>query len=303
MATLYVLHDRQCDKVEVGLELTIGRSYSNRLRLEGAEISRAHAIIYRRGTEYIIRDLDSKNGVRVNGVRKAKHVLERSDRLTVGKYVMLFDPPEPVDLSEWLDDRKPEDTGAGYDTALQRRHQHCPVRVIEDSFVDSQVAENFSIARASLSLRFAHQAIVRLGGEKDAEEVCRRALDWAVDSFAAQRGLIALNKDGEPATVAMFDVKNGEEILIHQRILDWLAKKGEALISVEAWEEGEDENARRKVSKDAHRMGISLMKGDRPRGFVYLESDPPVPPFTLDDLQKLFCIGIVTSRRLDDVES
>ena len=49
MSRLFFIQQDRRECIDIGLELTIGRSYSNRLRLEGADISRAHAIIYRRG--------------------------------------------------------------------------------------------------------------------------------------------------------------------------------------------------------------------------------------------------------------
>lgn len=77
----------------MGQELTIGRGYSNLLRLEGDEISRVHAIIYRRNGDFIVRDLDSKNGVFLNGNKVSYAQLGPGDRLQVGKYKMVFDPP------------------------------------------------------------------------------------------------------------------------------------------------------------------------------------------------------------------
>lgn len=85
-------------EIEMGQELTIGRGYSNLLRLEGDEISRVHAIIYRRNGDFIVRDLDSKNGVFLNGNKVSYAQLGPGDRLQVGKYKMVFDPPPSHDF-------------------------------------------------------------------------------------------------------------------------------------------------------------------------------------------------------------
>jgi hypothetical protein len=302
MSRVYVLHGRQCEIVEVGLELTIGRSYSNRLRLEGGDISRAHAIIYRRGDEFVLRDLDSKNGVSVNGQNKSKHVLKAGDTLSIGTYILLFDPTEPVDLSKWLPSAEESDERrASFDTEVQQRHQHCPLSTIEKSFSENQLTDDISIPKAAGPLRFAFQAITRLGDENDRDEVCQRALDWAVECFAVQRGIVALAEgdDTKPRTVAMYDANKKGEILIHQRILEWLFERGEALISVK-----EPDGAIAKGGHDgggAHRIAMPLNPDGEVRGFIYLENDPPAPPFTCDDLQQLFCIALVTSRRLEEM--
>ncbi len=83
----------------MGQELTIGRGYSNLLRLEGDEISRVHAIIYRRNNDFIVRDLDSKNGIFVNGSKVACAHLGPGDRLQVGKYKMIFNPPTDFEVN------------------------------------------------------------------------------------------------------------------------------------------------------------------------------------------------------------
>lgn len=86
----------------MGQELTIGRGYSNLLRLEGDEISRVHAIIYRRNEDFILRDLDSKNGVFLNGSKVSHAPLGPGDKLQVGKYRMVFNPPQTFDLDAFV---------------------------------------------------------------------------------------------------------------------------------------------------------------------------------------------------------
>lgn len=302
MSRLYVIHDRQCEIIDIGLELTIGRSYSNRLRIEGPDASRAHAIIYRRGDEFIVRDLDSKNGISINDKRQGKRVLKPGDRITISTYTLIFDPPEPVDLSAWLsEDQQVEAREGVNDTLVQKTHQHCPPEIIEKSFADSQITEDISIARAGLSLRFAHQIITRLLDDSTQEAVCKSALDWAIELFAAHRGMVSFRKcvDDKPHTVAIFDLKDKGAILIHQRILEWL-QKGEAVISVESSDDVVTEDS--KSLSRAYRIAMPLAIGEKSFGFIYLESDPPVAPFAIDDLQRLFCLARVTSRRLEELE-
>ncbi len=98
MPKLVIFAKGKAREIEMGQELTIGRGYSNLLRLEGEEISRVHAILYRRNQDFILRDLDSKNGVFVNGNRVVTATLDAGDRLQVGKYNMVFNPPEGFDF-------------------------------------------------------------------------------------------------------------------------------------------------------------------------------------------------------------
>lgn len=102
MPKLVVIAKGKPREIEMGQELTIGRGYSNLLRLEGDEISRVHAIIYRRNGDFILRDLDSKNGVFLNGNKINHAQLDSGDRVQVGKYKMIFNPPANFDLQGFV---------------------------------------------------------------------------------------------------------------------------------------------------------------------------------------------------------
>jgi DNA-binding NtrC family response regulator len=65
----------------------IGRGEDCDVRLEGAELSRRHALLLRDGPRWIVRDLGSKNGLYCNGERGTEHALEGGDVLRVGDWV------------------------------------------------------------------------------------------------------------------------------------------------------------------------------------------------------------------------
>ncbi|MFH1810291.1 MAG: adenylate/guanylate cyclase domain-containing protein [Pseudomonadota bacterium] len=70
---LVVAHDGK--EYPVGMEpLFFGRDQKNTIMLLSAKASRQHAVIYRRGDTYMVRDLHSLNGVELNGraVRQAQ---------------------------------------------------------------------------------------------------------------------------------------------------------------------------------------------------------------------------------------
>ncbi|MBI5877330.1 MAG: FHA domain-containing protein [Chloroflexi bacterium] len=70
--------------------LTIGRDPGCDLRLNDRQVSRRHARIVRHSSGYAIHDLDSPNGVRVQG-RKVESVLLRDgDRIEIGRARLVF---------------------------------------------------------------------------------------------------------------------------------------------------------------------------------------------------------------------
>jgi hypothetical protein len=73
--------------------LTIGRSDSADIKVEGDYISRIHSRILRIGMDSVIEDADSKNGTRVNGEIVQRHVLKHGDLIRVGTANFRFVDP------------------------------------------------------------------------------------------------------------------------------------------------------------------------------------------------------------------
>ena len=70
--------------------LTIGRDPSNDLVLPDAMVSRRHAVIEQRGTQYFLRDCNSANGSVVNGDRVSERGLRDGDLVAIGSMRLLF---------------------------------------------------------------------------------------------------------------------------------------------------------------------------------------------------------------------
>jgi hypothetical protein len=71
--------------------LTIGRLPESNIVLADPNVSRSHAEIRPRGLGYVLVDLGSTNGSRVNGVRVGEHVLVDGDELAFGGTRMRFE--------------------------------------------------------------------------------------------------------------------------------------------------------------------------------------------------------------------
>lgn len=69
----------------------IGRSRQCDLTLEDSNISRRHAELRQRGNEYLVVDLDSTNGVEVNGKKVKTKTLQNGDVLTLGTTRVRFE--------------------------------------------------------------------------------------------------------------------------------------------------------------------------------------------------------------------
>src|SRR5262245_60894317 len=70
--------------------MLVGRDADCPIQLDGDQISRKHAEIGREGVVARVRDLDSKNGVYVNGVRVTEAVIGPGALLRFGEWIGLL---------------------------------------------------------------------------------------------------------------------------------------------------------------------------------------------------------------------
>lgn len=80
----------------VDQEVSIGRELDNALRLSDPSISRHHCVVRRSGEGYEIEDLQSANGVLLNGNKVASSPLQDGDRITLGQLQITFSDPVAV---------------------------------------------------------------------------------------------------------------------------------------------------------------------------------------------------------------
>ena len=70
--------------------MTIGRRPDSDIFLDDVTVSRDHALLVRRGSDYWLDDCGSLNGTYVNRQRVDSHRLEDGDELQIGKYKLTF---------------------------------------------------------------------------------------------------------------------------------------------------------------------------------------------------------------------
>lgn len=80
----------------------IGRDSSNDIVLADDFVSKQHAVIHVEGGEIFVRDLNSHNGCRVNGVGRHIAKLELGDRLEIGPYTFFLQSTPPSGAKAWV---------------------------------------------------------------------------------------------------------------------------------------------------------------------------------------------------------
>lgn len=74
---------------------TIGRDIDNMIQLVHEAVSKHHAVIVHNGDAWHIEDLDSTNGVLVNGTRVVRAELKEGDTVKIGSFELIFEMNVP----------------------------------------------------------------------------------------------------------------------------------------------------------------------------------------------------------------
>ena len=135
---------------------TIGRRPGHDLQLAGAEVSRDHAEIALDAGRHVLRDLGSRYGTFVNGVRVTERMLEHGDRVECGR------------------------SGAAFVFMLDEAAGAAPPAAASRDF--HQVATLLDALR-------------QMGGRRVVDEVLVLVLDAAIEATGAERGFIMLADD------------------------------------------------------------------------------------------------------------
>src|SRR6476469_5088486 len=84
-------------------EVILGRALETDVRINDTQVSRQHAKIIavhdaeRNVTDYILNDLDSRNGTFLNGRRVRRERLDNGDKITIGDTILRFDQLDEID--------------------------------------------------------------------------------------------------------------------------------------------------------------------------------------------------------------
>jgi pSer/pThr/pTyr-binding forkhead associated (FHA) protein len=71
-------------------EVTVGRAEDSDIRLHSQRASRLHAHLRRQGTDYMICDNDSHNGILLNGIRIHSATLREGDVIQMADSAFIF---------------------------------------------------------------------------------------------------------------------------------------------------------------------------------------------------------------------
>src|SRR5439155_26741952 len=90
--------------------LTVGRGEAVRVKIDDEGLSRRHFMIFREGDDYLLKDLGSRNGTWVEGLRIPTRKLSHDDLIRAGGSVFRFCERSGSSESALEPQRGPHDT-------------------------------------------------------------------------------------------------------------------------------------------------------------------------------------------------
>jgi len=143
-------------RLSVGQDpLTVGRHPSNKIVLADDQSSRFHCVIERTPNGIWVRDLDSRNGTKVNGKLIKKSLLISGDLVTIGLVEIKLNAPaprpalvsapeyepEPLEEFDVLEELPPDPKADGEADALDDQTYDEQLRAMADSLPDKSLKE------------------------------------------------------------------------------------------------------------------------------------------------------------------
>lgn len=258
----------------------MGRSPEADFVLKEDSVSRRHAQFYHVGDDVFVEDLDSSNGVHVNGIRVRKHKLAPSDSITVGPYTIHIEP-----VTALLKTVNENRTELNYDD----------VGVLHDHLVD----KDHSV------LSFLYRLSQRLSSQRILMPLLESVLEDLMAILPANRGFIR-TCDGvgghPPQCVSRSRQAHEVPPPISQTLVDHvLGTRGSVMTS----NAGDDFRFDNSDSIVAHQIKavicVPLTSHDAVYGVLYFDADAQPMPFTNTHLQLMSIVGQVAGAAVENI--
>lgn len=255
-------------------DVVIGRSVGCSVRLDDSEVSRQHARIVHDGRDFLLRDLNSANGTRVNGRLTTEQRLSNGDNLQFGSSALAFQFAEisspPIQSSnqvKFIEDSRSLDQYAfaqtvGIDAGTMAPVQDIPLSGLELLY---HVAEELVTPVHTL------------------ESLLQRILDLALQAVHADRGCVLLKDPvGADLTAIAFSRQKNAlsdplQMPVSRSITDYVLRHGIAVRTSDASLDHRFETGQSIVTSGIREAICAPMRGrSELLGVFYLDTTTPV---------------------------
>jgi serine phosphatase RsbU (regulator of sigma subunit) len=265
-----------------GDRLLVGRSRECDLVLPDVLLSRRHAELFRTARGWLVRDLGSMNGTKVNDERIAdERVLYGGDVVGVAGWSLVFSESDAPPVAELTPDH--------------------PARVRDITSLATRSGLDLGdLSRQGRLLGVLTRAASALVGSGKAEDLLDTLLTHLLDAIPAQRGAVVMLDDG-PLTPAVVAVRPGEDeapMVIDPAVADRVLGSGTALLAPRV--PAEDDSVRSVLCAPLWFTGPAVGT-DRVVGLAVLEARADPTPLVAEHLSLMTAIVNLGASRLESV--
>ena len=300
----FQIRGEQATLVVADSPVTIGRSSGCDLLLPDESVSRKHACITPARGGWLIRDLDSKNGVKVNTYRVREQALCDGDRIDLGSvrlYVeiragsttsepqVVFEKEQPRSLRTQILEMDQLDAILGMSGDLT------PLPGQDVGSLDFTPP-----AESGGFVPLISEAAETLLSCDSLDDTLERILALVFDNLPVERGLICLYDEEtdrtEPKVMRTREGVPEEPIVISSNITRDVIKRKQALLVQDTGMDDRYGAAESVILMEIHSaMCAPLYRGGRVVGFIYVDRQKAAQPFSSSHLQALSTLAILSA--------
>ncbi|MFN2237769.1 MAG: adenylate/guanylate cyclase domain-containing protein [Thermoanaerobaculia bacterium] len=267
--------------------VSVGRIEGNEIVLNHPSVSRRHARFELRGEEWWIVDLNSTNGVKINGSSAPEAGLKSGDRLLIGSVEAEIRSIPAIGFSE----ESPFDNVSG--TVIRRISDFNSEFGLEATPQPDRQAPGKADTREKIFAVLVQVAKVLLESD-DLSQVLRTVMDLIFKYLPVERGLLVLfDEEGNPIPrTTKFSEGSDEEIPISRTILKMVAEQQVSLLTSNALEDARLLGGKSiAIHGIRSAMCVPLWNRGRVIGAVQVDSPIHIGRFTEDDLDLLTALA------------
>jgi sigma-B regulation protein RsbU (phosphoserine phosphatase) len=261
---------------------SLGRSSSNELcYADDAGLSRQHLVLERKGEDWVLRDLGSKNGTFVNGNRIAEPLtLGPNDRVTAGHLILEFADKITA----------PSNTVVFVESNAATPVSTTVMTSLEGLLSDEKEIESGGHMKALI------RAGRELAGHMPLAKLFELIMDLSIEAVGAARGVLMTLEENELVVQAA----KGEGFRISSAVRDQVILEKRSLLVRDARLDQAFADRMSIVQQQIRSMlAVPLQTDNRVIGLIYLDSPHFVHEFTKDDLNLLTVMANVAAIRIE----
>ena len=297
----------------------LGRSYECDLVLDDEGVSRRHALIARGPRGWRIRDLGSRNGVRVNTHRVGQKALENGDVIELGGVRLQVELDSPKSDSQARVVFHPEqerglETGVIDMSELANRlasgsetdaaEAHSLAHTTNPATSEPANDDGSNSQESAQLLRLVHMAAEVLISCDSLDEALHRILALVFENLPAERGVICLYDEATdtsaPRVTRTRDGVPEDPIHISSQIANDVIKRKQSLLVQDTKRDERFGNAHSVVELQIHSaMCAPLYHRGRVGGFIYVDRQSGSEPFSTSHLHALSTLAVLSGAAVE----